>query len=241
VILCNLCSVAAQITSEQEALQPQQWLQSVAWPRSLAPSLQTFAMGAPRTVLVRRPVADAALFLSTGQWEVAEEPSPEATAAASGTAAAGDDSTYGVGTLDKPTAKLSQYARGKTGAMKPFAPGGIHDDTAVSSTSGSKDATAAATSAKEATAGGSRIAVKLARDATHTSEAAIAASLLALRDDWQTDMSVLITAPPGVAFTCGLSRADVECPTAVPVDAGNIIRMLYSNHMYLIKFTCVIR
>jgi hypothetical protein len=223
-------------------MQPQQWLQSVAWPCSLAPSLQTFAMGAPRTVLVRRPVADAALFLSTGQWEVVEEPSFEATAAASSTAAAGDDSTYGVGTLDKPTAKLSQYARGKTGAMKPFAPGGIHDDTAtISSTSGSKDATAAATSAKEATAGGSRIAVKLARDATHTSEAAIAASLLALRDDWQNDMSVLITAPPGVAFTCGLSRADVEGPAAVPVDAGKTMRMLHSRHMFVIKFTCVIR
>jgi hypothetical protein len=232
-MLCNYCSVAAQITAEQEAMQPQQWLQSVAWPRSLAPSLQTFAMGAPRTVLVRRPVADAALFLSTGQWEVVEEPSPEATAAASSTAAAGDDSTYGVGTLDKPTAKLSQYARGKTGAMKPFAPGGIHDHTAISSTSsGSKDANAAASSTKEAAAGGSRIAVKLARDATHTSEAAIAASLLALRDDWQNDMSVLTTAPPGVAFTCGLTRADVEGPTAVPVDAGKIICTLYPNYMY---------
>jgi hypothetical protein len=222
-IFCHHCSVAAQIAAEQAAMQPQQWLQTVAWPRSLAPSLQTFAMGAPRTVLVRRPVADAALFLSTGQWEVVEEPSPEATAAAASTNAAGADSTYGVGTLDKPTAKLSQYARGKTGAMKPFAPGGIHD---AASATDSKDAAAVTSSTKEreAAAGGSRIAVKLARDATHTSEAAVAASLLALRDDWQNDLSILITAPPGVAFTCGLSRADVEGPAAtVPVDAGKAV------------------
>lgn len=31
---------------------------------------------------------------------------------------------YSVGTLDKPTTRLSQYARGKTGSMNPFTPGG---------------------------------------------------------------------------------------------------------------------
>lgn len=31
---------------------------------------------------------------------------------------------YSVGSLDKPTARLSQYARGKTGNMNPFTPGG---------------------------------------------------------------------------------------------------------------------
>lgn len=31
---------------------------------------------------------------------------------------------YSVGSLDKPTARLSQYARGKTGSMNPFTPGG---------------------------------------------------------------------------------------------------------------------
>lgn len=31
---------------------------------------------------------------------------------------------YSVGVLDKPTTRLSQYTRGKTGAMNPFTPGG---------------------------------------------------------------------------------------------------------------------
>lgn len=31
---------------------------------------------------------------------------------------------YSVGSLDKPTTRLSQYARGKTGSMNPFTPGG---------------------------------------------------------------------------------------------------------------------
>lgn len=35
-----------------------------------------------------------------------------------------DAGGYSVGALDKPTARLSQYARGKTGAMNPFTPGG---------------------------------------------------------------------------------------------------------------------
>ena len=38
----------------------------------------------------------------------------------------GEDATggYSVGSLEKPTARLSQYARGKTGNMNPFTPGG---------------------------------------------------------------------------------------------------------------------
>lgn len=34
---------------------------------------------------------------------------------------------YSVGTLDKPTTRLSQYTRGKTGSMNPFTPGGEVD------------------------------------------------------------------------------------------------------------------
>lgn len=33
-------------------------------------------------------------------------------------------SGYSVSSLDKPTTRLSQYARGKTGSMNPFKPGG---------------------------------------------------------------------------------------------------------------------
>lgn len=35
---------------------------------------------------------------------------------------------YSVGSLEKPTTRLSQYARGKTGSMNPFTPGGDVSD-----------------------------------------------------------------------------------------------------------------
>lgn len=175
--------VGTHIHGEQESEPPLRWFQGVTWPRQGGPGLYTATMSQPRTSLVRRPVSDVKQFILSDQWEVVEEPID----------ATGEG--YSVGTLDKPTAKLSQYSRGKTGAMKPFTPGGL--DTTDRIGGSGNDALG-------------RIAVKRAADAGSLCDSAIAASLVVLGD--YTD-DQLITAPPGIDPKYALTRDHVLART----------------------------
>ncbi|CAM9112320.1 unnamed protein product, partial [Phaeothamnion confervicola] len=204
-------SIGSMLRQEVNATPPEEWLRQRTWPRGLSHTMLTISMSGARTTLTRRPVPDVCQFLAAATgvagalttaecaWEIVEIPvgaSTGAGAAAPGAAVGGAGSrtgaaaseTYSVGTLERPSSKLSQYTRGKTGAMKPFVPGGLDSG---------------------AGAGGSeRIAAKTTVDAYDAmSPEAVARSLAVLRDDY--DEKELLTVPPGVRFFQGATREQI--------------------------------
>ncbi|CAM9658261.1 unnamed protein product, partial [Discosporangium mesarthrocarpum] len=192
-------SIESHIAAETREKSADSWFQATTWPRALSSSLLTVSMAGARYSMAMRPAKDLARFLlptlgSAGPipnteeerdpgWEVVEVPVEGA-----------EGDSYSIETLERPMTRLSQYSRGKTGAMNPFTPGGkeLQGNTGTS-------------------ADGSRVEIQShtrpEQDNPFTTPESIAASLAAL--DPSTD-TPLLSVPPSVSFTEGLTREVVE-------------------------------
>ncbi|CAM9671413.1 unnamed protein product, partial [Laminaria digitata] len=195
-------SVSAHIATETQEKGVDKWFDDTTWSRSIGSELLTVAMSQARSTMAVKPAKDLKTFLGNSLrqygpfpfaplpgdldsgWEVKEVP-------IDGDSAGG----YSVGSLDKPTARLSQYARGKTGSMNPFTPGG--EDLANATGEGGPS---------DRVRSGGFSATPEAQN-VFLSDTAVTESVAALDPDSHIP---LLSVPPNVPFAEGLTADNVK-------------------------------